>query len=156
MKWLKLRLQIIGATSLILLAIGTVWSFHQYSGDRIDAAKPKDAQVVLNWGGIPTTQDFKVTASSESTRNFTGDHLDYFCIDLPKFELAETAKEEWQDGPEKNLLLADALVLSVNDARQHGSCIPPPEKANSADLKIMFWEVRVHGRYPNAADIIVV
>jgi hypothetical protein len=98
MKWLKLRLQIIGATSLILLAIGTVWSFHQYSGDRIDSSKPKDAQFVLNWGGIPITQDFKVTESSESTRNFTGDHLDYFASTCQSSSLPKPPKKNGRMG----------------------------------------------------------
>ena len=110
---------------------------------------------VLKWGDISTNQDFKVTSSYNSARNLTGDHLDYYCIDLATFEVADYAKEQWQDGPEKNPLLADALRSGIEAAREHGNCMPPVEQANSAAMKIMFWSVTLHGRYPSAADIIL-
>jgi hypothetical protein len=101
-----------------------------------------------------TNQDFKVIASYESPRGLTGDHLDYYCIELPKFEIAEAEKDEWHDGPENNPLLSEALEFAVNDARMHGDCFPDASQANSEAMKIMFVSVTLHDREPTAADII--
>ena len=158
MKWLRITLQVIGALSLLVVATAGPWlayNLHKETSERINVAKPKDALFILNWGGIPTNQNFKVIASYQSQQSLTGDHLDYYCIELLKFEVADFAKEEWRDGPETNPLLAEALELAVNDARQYADCFPSFEEANSPAMKAMFWSMVTHGRQPSAADIIL-
>jgi hypothetical protein len=158
MKWLRLCLQTVGALSVLLSVVGATavaWNFYSPTSARINKATRKDSVFILNWGGISTNQDFKVVASYQSSRSLTGDHLDYYCIDLPKFEVAGPEKDEWHVGPEKNPLLADALDLAVNDARQYGDCVPSAERANSDAVKIMFVSTIVHGHQPTAADIIL-
>jgi hypothetical protein len=156
MKWLRVGLEIIGAASLPAVVAFAGWILHSRSSDKINRATRKDVQFALNWGGISTNQDYRVISSYESSRSFTGDHLDYFCIELPKFEVAEWAKNEWQDGPEKDSLLAEALKLATDDAIQHGgSCIPSVEKANSSSMKLMFPHVVLHNRQASAADIVL-
>jgi len=154
MKWLGWVLGAIGVLSLLAVTFAGVWVLRA-SSERTNADGRNNALFVLKWGGISTNQDFKVTSSYNSARNLTGDHLDYYCIDLATFEVADYAKEQWQDGPEKNPLLADALRSGIEAAREHGNCMPPVEQANSAAMKIMFWSVTLHGRYPSAADIIL-
>lgn len=154
LKWIRIGLEIFGAASLIFLAAVAVLIVQQ-SRDKVNKARPKDALFILNWGGITTNQNLKVIASYESSRSFTGDHLDYYCIELPKFEIADYAKDEWHDGPEKNAILAEALEQAVNAARQQGGCFPSEEEANSEGMKIMFWSVVVHGSNPTSADIIL-
>jgi hypothetical protein len=100
MKWLRIGLEIVGALSLLLLLVGAVLIVYQGT-DKVNRAKRDDALFILNYGGITTNQDFKVIASYESARSFTGDHLDYYCIELPKFEIADYAKQGWHYGPEK-------------------------------------------------------
>jgi len=158
MKWLRLSLQTIGALSLLLLSVaGVVVALSIYSGtsEKFNKATRKDSLFILNRGGISTNQNFKVIASYQSPRSLTGDHLDYYCIELPKFEVADAEKNEWHDGPEKNPLLVEALELAVNDAHMHGECFPPVEKANSEAMKIMFVSVTLHDREPTAAEIIL-
>jgi hypothetical protein len=125
------------------------------SYDRTNAADKKDAEFVLNWGGISTNQSYKVIQSYVSARNLTGDHLDFYCIELQKFEVAETSTDQWKNGPEADPLLAEALQLAPEDAHQHGACFPTTDQANSRNMKIMFWSVTAHGRYPTAADILL-
>jgi hypothetical protein len=153
-KWWRIGLEVIGALSLVALGVAA-WVVHGDMSERINIGKRNDALFVLNWGGIPTDQDFQIIASYRSPRSFTGDHLDYFCIQLSKFQVADQEKDEWHDGPEQNPLLAKALEFGINDARQHSNCFPAAEDANSAAMKIMFWEVVLHGREPTAADIIL-
>jgi len=45
--------------------------------------------------------------------------------------------------------------VTVNDAGQHGGCIPSVQEANSAAMKILFWQVNLHDRQATAADIIL-
>ncbi len=155
MKWLRVGLEIVGALSLLLLLVGAVWIVRQGTSDKVNRAKREDALFILNYGGIATNQNFKVIASYESARSFTGDHLDYYCIELPKFEIADYAKQGWHDGPEKNPLLVEALKLGINDVRAHTDCFPSADEANSEAVQIMFGSVTLHGQWPTAADIIL-
>jgi hypothetical protein len=117
LKWVRVGLEIIGAATLIFLVTLGV-SIIQQSTTKINKAKPKDVFFILNASEIPTNQNLKVLASYESSRSFTGDHLDYYCIDLPRFEVADRAKNNWHDGPEENPILAEALEEGANEAHQ--------------------------------------
>ena len=155
MKFLRIGLEIIGALSLLVFLTAAVWIFRSPSADKVNKAKPKDVRFVLNWGGIPTDQDYHVIASYQSARSFTGDHIDYYCIQLSKFEVPGPEKAEWHDGPEKNPLLVEALELGINSTGKYGDCFPSVEEAKSGAMKIMFWSVVLHGREPTGADIIL-
>src|SRR6476469_2702754 len=117
MKWLRVGLEIVGAASLLVGMALVAWIVYGNASDKVNKATRKDAQFILNGSGLSTNQDYKIISSYESSRSLTGDHLDYYCIELPKFEVAEWAKEEWQNLPEQNPILAAALQLAVNDAR---------------------------------------
>ena len=155
MKWFRVALEVIGAASLLAVVGFGSWNLYSNSSERVNKANSKDALFILNWGGLSTDQDYRIISSYESSRSFTGDHLDYYCVELPKFEVAERAKNQWHDGPETDSLLANALELAVNDAHQHGGCIPSVQEANAAAMKIMFWQVVLHDRQATAADIIL-
>jgi hypothetical protein len=155
MKWVRIGLEVLGATFL-LGAVGLgAWIVWGNSSNKFNKASRKDVQFILNWGGLSPNQEYKIISSFESARSFTGDHLDYYCIELSKFDVAERAKNEWHDGPETNPLLSDALQLAVEDARHHGGCIPAIEQANSSAMKIMFPQVVAHNRFATAAEIIL-
>jgi len=139
---------------LAAAAVAVGWTVYSGMSESFNKATPKDSLFILNWGGISTNQNFKVIASYQSKRSFTGDHVDYYCIDLPKFEVADIQKNEWHDGPEENPLLAEALELALNTA-SHSNCLPSVEKANSKAMKIKFVSVALNDRFPTAADIIL-
>ena len=152
LKWACVGLEIIGAATLIfLVALGV--SIIQQSTDKINKAKSKDVLFILSASGIPANQNLNVLASYESSRTFTGDHLDYYCIELSKFEVADRAKNNWHDGPEQNPILAEALEEGANEAHQGNGCFPSPGEANSGNMKINFGNVDVINRHPNSADI---
>lgn len=155
MKWFRVALEVIGGASLLALAVGFAWGLYSNSFDRVNKVSRKDALFILNGGGLPTDQDYKVVSSYESRRNFTGDHLDYFCIELPKFQVADWAKDEWHNGPEKDALLAEALETALNSAHEPGGCVPAVSEANSPAMKMMFTTVVLHSRHATAADIIL-
>jgi hypothetical protein len=154
LKWVRVRLEIVGGASLIFLAVVAVLIVQQ-SSDKVNKAGRKDVLLILTRSGIPTNQDFKLIASYESSTSFTGDHLDYFCVELPRFEIADHTKNEWHDDPEKNPILAEALEQAVNAARQQGGCFPSSEEADSETMKIKFESVLLHDSFPTSADIIL-
>ena len=155
MKWFRIALETIGATSILLLVAGTAWFFHNATSDKVDAAKRNDVLFIFNSSGVASNQDFRILSSYQSRRSMTGDHLDFYCIELSRFDISDWAKEAWHDGPEADPLLAEALQLGVNDARQHSPCFLPLQEANSEDIKIAFRSVVLHSRQPTAADIIL-
>jgi len=145
MKWLRPGLQIIGALSLLLFVIAAiVIGSDIYSGmsERFNKATPKDTLFILNWGGIPTNQNFKVIASYQSRRSFTGDHVDYYCIELPKFEVADIQKNEWHDGPEEN--------YSSTEHDPHRRATP----GHSIPYFPALWAVRRHEALEDAVAIL--
>ena len=158
MKWVRLVLQIVGALSVALFVVAAVvigWGIYTAMSERINKATPGDALFILNWGGIPTNQNYKVVGSYQSRRSFTGDHFDYYCIELPKFEVADSEKNHWHDGPEENPLFAEALEIAVSDAHVRIACFPPFEQVNSKAMKIKLENVTLHDGFPEGADIIL-
>jgi hypothetical protein len=155
MKWARIGLEVLGAIFLLGVMGFGAWMLWGNSSNKFNKASRKDVQFILNWGGLSPNQEYKIISSFESGRTFTGDHLDYYCIELSKFDIAGWAKDEWHDGPETNPLLSDALQLAVDDAREHGASIPPIEKSNSSAMKIMFPQVVARNRQATAADIIL-
>jgi hypothetical protein len=154
MKWVRLGLQIVGAAALLGLGV-FAWMIYRDMTEHVGAAGKNDVLFVLNWGGIKTDQEVRVIGSYRSPRSLTGDHLDSYCIQISKFELADLGKNEWHDGPAANPILADALELAVNDARQHASCFPTFAEANSSAMKISFTSVVLNDSQATAADIIL-
>jgi hypothetical protein len=154
MRWVRLGLQVIGAASLVLLIVAA-WFVYRSMTEHVDAATRHDVAFVLNWGGISTNQDYKVTGSYRSPRSFTGDHLDSYCIQISKFEVSDIERAEWRDAPETNPILVDALELGVNDAHAHASCFPSFSEANSGEMNIKFESVVLHDGQATSADIIL-
>ena len=152
LKWVRVGLEIVGGVSLIFLVVVALLIIRQ-SRDKVNKAGRKDVLLILTRGGIATNHDFKLIASYESSTSFTGDHPDYYCIELSKFEVADWRKGEWHDGPEKNPIFAGALKEGVDAAHLGNNCFPSPEEANSGTMKIMFGDVLVNSLHPISADI---
>lgn len=155
MKWLRIGLEIVGALALLATAVLAVLIYRQSFSDRVDAASKRDALYALNWGGISAQQDFRIISSYQSSRNITGDHVDYYCLQLTKFDIEESMKDEWHDGPETDPLLAEALKMAIESTRGHGNCLPSFDKANSPVMKIRFISVVLRDHFATAADILI-
>jgi len=157
MKVIRIFLQIIGAIALGTFLLIVVWFFLNSPFSSKSASNKNDAVFILNWAGINKNQDWKIIESSISARNMTGDHADYYCIQLEHFDMnSMRLKKEWRQGPEKNALLATAVEDAVEWAIYEGSkCFPTSDVANSSSMKIMFWSVKIHGRHPSAAKVIL-
>ena len=155
MKGLRIGLEVLGAAALSAIVVFGISVVYSGSKDRINKASRKDVAFVLNLAGVPTDQNYRVVSSYESARSFTGDHLDYFCIDLPRFEIADRQKDDWHSGPESNPLMVEALKLALDGVHQRDNCIPAVQNANSPAMQIMFPQVVLRNGHATAADIIL-
>jgi len=62
----------------------------------------------LNHGNITTEQNFEVIYSQQSPPVLNGDHLDFYYIQLEKFEFQSPNESEWIYGKESNPLFSEA------------------------------------------------
>jgi len=157
MKALRISLQIIGALTLGAILLIALWLL---LFSRLTPSSPlnkSDAVFVLNWAGIDNNQNWEVIESSVSTRSFTGDHTDFYCIQLEQLNIDEKSlQEDWRQGPEENALFAEAVESAAMWAHHEGSeCFPSPELANSSRMQIMFQSVISHNRRATAAKVIL-
>jgi hypothetical protein len=155
MKVIRIVLQSIGALTLILLLGATVYAFASLSGPKHSTDKD-DAVFVLNWAGLNTAQHWTVIDGSISPRNITGDHTDFYCIQLDDISINQRNPVEWRSGPESNELMSEALEQAISWAKYAGAtCFPPFELANSESMKILFWGMTTHGRSPAGAQVLL-
>lgn len=158
MKIVSRILQVVGALALLFVGAGAVWLYYfsPFSGPHERSGKD-EAVFVLNWAGLDPAQQWHVIDSSVSARNITGDHTDYYCIQLENIAIRDQNKEDWSPGPEANSLTSQALEDAIQWGQMAGAkCIPSIERANSPEMKIMFWSMTTHGRRPSGAKVILI
>lgn len=155
MKLIRIFLQCIGTLTLVLLAAAAVYAVASFSGPKKIRDKD-DALFVLNWAGLNTAQNWTVIDGSVSERNITGDHTDYYCIQLEDISITQQHPIEWRAGPETNELLSDALEQAIDWAKYAGAdCFPSFDLANSEQMKVLFWHMNTHGRSPAGAQVLL-
>jgi len=85
MKWFRIGLEAIGAASLLAISIVAMWSiYHNFQNGRRGRRC-----FSFSTGDVYHPSGFKIISRYQSRRNFTGDHPDCYCIELPIFEVAE-------------------------------------------------------------------
>lgn len=150
-----------GVGVLALLAAAAAIGLAQYggmAGHEESAAAPftkSDLEFALNWAGVDKSQPWSIIASSRSARSFTGDHADFACIQLERFDLPETpAPGSWSREPETDPLLRDALNAALEWARGSGAeCLPDAAQANSVRFVRYFRSVTFDERSPAAGIV---
>jgi len=155
MKVIRIFLQLMGAFALALLFAVAVYAYMFLSGPKKTTDKD-DAVFVLNWAGVNAAQRWTVIDGAVSARNITGDHTDYYCIQLEDISVDQRNPIEWQVGPETNELLSSALEQAIDWAKHEGAdCFPSFEVANSGQMKILFRGMNTHGRSPAGAQVLL-
>jgi hypothetical protein len=155
MKFVRIVLQSIGALTLLLLLAVAVYVFSSFSRSK-NATDKDDAVFVLNWAGLNTAQQWTIIDGSISPRNITGDHVDYYCIQLEDTSIKQHHPPDWRTGPETNELLSEALEQAISWAKHEGAaCFPSFDHANSERMKIRFWGMNTHGRAPAGAQVLL-
>ena len=147
-------LQILGALSLavILVAVGVLGYSVATNGNRINVATKDGVQFVFNWSGLKSNQEYKVLSSFESTRSLTGDHLDYYCIQISDFSPNDNNKENWQ--PVSSLL--NPIKEAAHEAQQVGNASQcfGREIANPDNFLAYVWSATLHSKRITGLNVI--
>jgi len=154
-KVIGLILQGIGALALVGLAVVAFLVFREARLYETDASKPftrDELAAPMNWAGVDASQAWSIIASSKSERSFTGDHSDYACLQLERFD--PDARSGWQSDQESDGVLTTALQTALaRRTQQDENCLPTQAVANSTAITRNFRQVVISDRAPTAAII---
>lgn len=158
-RFVAVALQGVGVLALLAAAaaLGILLYGRQAGQEQTAAAAfaKSDLEFALNWAGADKQQPWSIIASARSPRGFTGDHADFACIQLERFDPpAASAVAQWSGAPETDPLLRDALRAALEWARGSGAeCLPDPEQANSVRFMRYFRSVTFDDRSPAAGVV---
>jgi hypothetical protein len=152
--YISRSLQIFGALSLAATVAAFAYLTYAVKSnvDRENTATKSGVEFVLNWGGQKTDQKYEVVSSLESARSFTGDHLDYYCIQIADFSPSNNEKENWQLMSSVEKLTKEAVMQAQqnsNASRCFGRDI-----TNSEEIQAHIWSATFHSRRITAYQII--
>jgi hypothetical protein len=155
MKILIKILASIGGTAVIVVAAAVAFFAYQMgpSAEKVNKASKKDVLFILNWGGLENTQDYEVLSSYQSPQTFLPDHLDYYCLQLEKFNPNSEGESTWVFGTEETSLINEARKLLASSGKA-SQCFNTPISGIEQDVAAYIWAVRVHGRNVSGAQII--
>lgn len=157
MKALKITYQVLSALAFIIMLfviIAFVYSAISSMNGGDEKLSPEDLVFVLNHGNLVTDQDYQVIYSFQSGSSFNGDHLDYYCIQLEKFEFQSERENEWVYGPEKNEIYKKARE-SVAREGQISECFPPNVTVDSEEVAAKIWSLDIRRDYIEGALVIL-
>jgi hypothetical protein len=125
-----------------------------YFSSPLSKPDKRDVVFVLNHGNIVTDQNYDLIYSETSMRSFTGDHLDYYCLQVERFEFQRPRENEWVYGPEENSLFSQArsLVASVGDMKK---CFNGESDFDSKDIAAKIWAVETRRENIQSAVVIL-
>lgn len=149
-------LQIFGAVSVAVITVGIGHLIYTVISnvDRKDSATNQSVEFILNWGGLKTSQQFKVLGSFESARSLTGDHLDYYCLQLSDFSPSANEKENWQPLSGLHGPFREAAVRAF-DAGNASRCFGRTDSRPPDTIVTYIWSIVLHSRSVTAYDVIL-
>ena len=108
----------------------------------------------LNHGNITTEQNFEVVYSQQSPPVMNGDHLDYYCIQLEKFEFQSPTENEWIFGKESNPLFSEAREQTSRMA-DIANCFDGETNAESDNVASKIWSINARRNHIEGAVVIM-
>lgn len=135
------------------IVLASLYSYSPLS-EKTDKASKEDAVFVLNHGNIVTDQDYEVIYSYESSSHPLGDHTDYYCLEIEKFELNPKFDNDWVKGPEKNEVYINArdITSSIGDI---GKCFKGEKDPNSENIFANIWSIKINRDYVIGGRVIL-
>jgi hypothetical protein len=156
MKLLRITLQCVGLLTLLVVAALAIYIYSGTQGRAHKVVNAREARFVLAWAGFGTLEDWKLVDGQVSARNPTGDHTDYYCIQLGARVAMPVSAAEWTVGPEHQLLYAAALESALSWGKNEGGrCLPSFDQANSSAMKVRFWRVSASDRNLDSAQVLI-
>ncbi|UTW49280.1 hypothetical protein [Bacterioplanoides sp. SCSIO 12839] len=125
-----------------------------YSFSPLSAPSSRDSVFVLNHGNIVTEQDYSLIYSQQSLPVFNGDHLDYYCIQIEKFEFQRPTEGEWVYGLEDNHIFSQARELAAQSGKID-KCFSGESNPESNDVAAKIWSVDTTRKHVEGAVVIM-
>lgn len=153
MKILRIAYKIASAISFAIVTVTIVAALylHFYKSDR---SLMNPYAFVLNHGNIVTDQEYGLIYSFDSGSNFQGDHLEYYCIQLEKFEFQSRSEGEWIYGPEENDIFKRARKLVASEGNM-SECFGDTVDSNSEDVAAKIWSLGIRRKHIEDARVIL-
>lgn len=125
-----------------------------YSLSPLTKTGNRNLDFVLNHGNIITEQDFNLVYSQQSLPVFNGDHLDYYCLQIDKFEFQRPNKGEWVYGPEDNPIFSQARELAASSGKIN-ECFGYESDSESQNVAAKIWSVDANRKHVEGAVVIM-
>ena len=97
----------IGIISAALVCVIFFITFTQANNakEKVNLATKKDVLFIMNSAELDSSQNYKILSSYQSKPYFLiNDHLDYYCIQLEKFNSRIGSISQWKFGKEESLV----------------------------------------------------
>jgi hypothetical protein len=108
----------------------------------------------LDQSGADRKQAWAIIDSSMSSRSYTGNHVDYACI-----QLVDAPKPGGDSGwvaQEHDDVMKDIVSVALNHARLEGAtCFPNEQQLNSAEFPRLVRRAVLNGRSSTSAEVIL-
>lgn len=116
-------LQVTGAVSFVSITVGVGFLAYAILTNRpqTNVETRSSTAFAFRWGGLDPLQDYQVIESFRSEKNFTGDHLDYFCLKLDKFSPDDQHRQDWTPAEKLDATGTEAF-LRARDAGEATRC----------------------------------
>ena len=128
-----------------------------------NSASPHDVRFVLNWCNLGDNRIKDVIHSYESSRSFTGDHLDAYAIKITHVDISELKQPQnesrsgWYRCDRLPPVVAAALDYTAGySGWKEISWFPTPEELRSSQYYVYPWSIYFHGTDATAAELIFV
>jgi hypothetical protein len=148
-------LQIIGAISLVSIVGGVGFLAYVILTNRpqSNVETRSSTAFALRWSGLDPLQDYQVIESFRSEKNFTGDHLDYFCVKLGKFSPDDQHRQDWTPAAKLDATGREAF-LQARDAGDAPRCFNR-HNISLEDIQIYVESVTLHTGDITAYDVLL-
>jgi hypothetical protein len=157
-KWLWIGLEIIGGLAIVLMGcIGwSVWELG-HDHEKTNQLKPKEAGFLLDWGGVKNTAKVgRFVYSKVSSRSFTGDHADFYVLEMGNFSKESALKGGlWQEGPLHDPTLEKAVDFSMCWGDESYPGFPSREGLSNRHFLFSFPWIYLHGQRVTAAIVMI-
>ncbi|WP_075184546.1 hypothetical protein [Teredinibacter haidensis] len=142
------------ASGISLLVVCCVVLALIYSFSPLGKPGKRDSVFVLNHGNIVTEQDYKLIYSDQSPPIFNGDHLDYYCLQLEKFEFQRPEEGKWVYGQEDNHIFSQARELAASSGKID-KCFEGESNPESQNIAAKIWSVESNRKHVEGAVVIM-
>lgn len=141
----------VSALGVVIIAYQTTVGNRNISGK----ADKDDVRFVLNWCNLGDERIDKVIQSYQSSRSFTGDHLDAYSITISHLEIEELMTDDWQRVDKVTGVYKEAIDFMAGWLGNEIPWFPEIDDVRSDKYYIYLWGIEFHGSRPDSASIIL-